>query len=158
MGDNGRFDCIFVHLRDPQWHSWAGNRLVARNPQAQLVVCGDTLGAPLFSRESFIQGVKWRTFVGKAPLQILSFRAKLLCVPRKILVPHSQQHAFEGKGFAGFTFFSRLPWKFFFLFMHDEEDLESKLQPEDTPNTPRGSERVYTHETPSPCHQTAVEN
>ncbi len=67
---------------------WADNKLVARDPQAQLVVRGDTLGAPLFRRESFIQGVKWRNFVGKALLQILSFRAKLLCVPREILVPH----------------------------------------------------------------------
>ncbi len=82
---------------------------IARVPRAPLVVRGDTLGGPLFRRESFIQGVKWLTFVGKAPLQVLSFRVKLLCVPRKILIAQAT-HAFEGKGFAGFIFFARLPW------------------------------------------------
>ena len=66
MGDNGRFDCIFVHLRGSQWHSLGGLTVVPENPHAQVVVRGDTLGAPLFRRESFIQGVKWRTFVGKS--------------------------------------------------------------------------------------------
>ena len=93
---------------------WAGKRYCQKNPHAQVVVCEDTLGAPLFRRESFRQGVKWRTFVGKSA-------AAAPFLPREVTLclegdPSSTQvqHAFEGKGFAGSTFFSRLPWNFFF--------------------------------------------
>ena len=82
---------------------WRANG-IARVPRAPLVVRGDTLGGPLFRRESFIQGVKWLTFVGKAPLQVLeSFRVKLLCVPRKILIAQAT-HAFKGKVLQGLFF------------------------------------------------------
>jgi hypothetical protein len=58
---------------------------------------------------------KWRTFVGKKPLLILSFRAVLLCVSRKILVYTAAHTRLQGKGLQGFTFFLIRHLKFSFF-------------------------------------------
>jgi hypothetical protein len=72
--------------------------------------------SPVLGGNPLYRVSKWRTFVGKMPLQTLSFRVKLRCVPRKILFAQVAA-CLEGKGFAGFRFFSRPPWIFFFFFL-----------------------------------------
>jgi len=50
---------------------------------------------------------KWRTFEGKkVPLQILSFRVKLRCIPSKKLGLQLAARLLKGKVLQGFIFFS----------------------------------------------------
>jgi hypothetical protein len=51
--------------------------------------------------------------VEKVPLQILSFRVKLRCVPSKMLGRQVAARLLKGKVLQGFIFFLRLPLIFF---------------------------------------------
>ncbi len=65
--------------------------------------------------------------MGKVPLQILSFRVKLHCVPRTILGRQVAVRFLKGKVLQGFTFFSRIPWTFFFFSNYDDRTGVYKL-------------------------------
>jgi hypothetical protein len=64
------------------------------------------VGSPVLGGNPLYRVSKWRTFVGKVPLQILSFRVKIRCVPRKILVEQVATRFFKGTVLQG-LFFSR---------------------------------------------------
>ena len=52
------------------------------------------------------------------PLQILSFRVKLRCVPSKMLGRQVVARVLKGKVLQGFIFFLWLPLNFFFFVLH----------------------------------------
>ena len=89
---------------------------------AQVFVCDWHVGSPVLGRNPLYRVSKWRTFVGKKPLLILSFRAVLLCVSRKILVYTAAHTRLQGKGLQGFTFFLFRHYKFSFFFHRAIED------------------------------------
>jgi hypothetical protein len=70
---------------------------------------------------------KWRTFEEKMPLQILSFRVKLRCVPSKMLGRQVVARVLKGKVLQGFIFFLWLPLNFFF-FLYVSFNGSSKTQ------------------------------
>jgi hypothetical protein len=81
-----------LHLRDPQLQDLCWQEVTRKkHSHTGGCVCWH-VGSPVLGGNPLYRVSKWRTFVGKVPLQILSFRAKLRCVPRKILFAQVAAH------------------------------------------------------------------
>ncbi len=65
MGDNDRFDCIFVHLRGLQLQDSDEQEDTRRKHFTHRCLCVMTRWEPGVRRESFIQGVKMARYSSK---------------------------------------------------------------------------------------------
>ena len=72
------------------------------------------VGRPVLGGNPLYRVSKWRTFEGKkVPLQILSFRVKLRCIPSKKLGLQVAARLLKGKVLQGFIFFHAAAIDFF---------------------------------------------